>query len=46
MLSLVHLIDMAGDKCMRQNACYCIYFCVIVPFPLTAIVQLINFTTS
>ena len=30
MLSLVHLIYMAGDKCMRQNACYkyikaCIY---------------------
>ena len=24
MLSLVHLIYMAGDKCMRQNAC-CIY---------------------
>ena len=22
MLSLVHLIYMAGDKCMRQNACY------------------------
>ena len=21
MLSLVHLIYMAGDKCMRQNAC-------------------------
>ena len=25
MLSLVHLIYMAGDKCMRQNACfYCV----------------------
>ena len=24
MLSLVHLIYMAGDKCMRQNACYII----------------------
>ena len=22
MLSLIHLIYMAGDKCMRQNACY------------------------
>ena len=22
MLSLVHLIYMAGDKCMRQNACF------------------------
>ena len=24
MLSLVHLIYMAGDKCMRQNACFII----------------------
>ena len=24
MLSLVHLIYMAGDKCMRQNACFLI----------------------
>ena len=23
MLSLVHLIFKAGDKCMRQNACLC-----------------------
>ena len=27
MLSLVYLIYMAGDKCMRQNACFiCIHF--------------------
>ena len=25
MLSLVHLIYMAGDKCMRQNACYLLF---------------------
>ena len=25
MLSLVHLIYMAGDKCMRQNACYTLF---------------------
>ena len=26
MLSLVHLIYMAGDKCMRQNACFLNHF--------------------
>ena len=26
MLSLVHLIYMAGDKCMRQNACLCLKY--------------------
>ena len=25
-LSLVHLIYTAGDKCMRQNACYYYYY--------------------
>ena len=28
MLSLVHLIYMVGDKCMRQNACF-IYFSLL-----------------
>ena len=28
MLSLVHLIYMAGDKCVRQNACLLIKFAI------------------
>ena len=31
MLSLVHLIYMAGDKCMRQNACYLMLWSQICP---------------
>ena len=31
MLSLVHLIYMAGDKCMRQNACNNSYNCLTCP---------------
>ena len=31
MLSLVHLIYMAGDKCMRQNACFFVFYKSNVP---------------